>query len=54
MIKTVKRLCANNWAHSHNYAIKALTGLVLLGSTENRAQRSKQFADDGLIYAGRR
>ena len=27
-------------------AIKALTGLVLLGSTDNRAQRDKQFADD--------
>ena len=41
-------------AHSHNYAIKALTGLVLLGSTENRAQRDEQFADDRLIYAGKR
>ena len=40
-------------AHCHNYAIKALSGLVLLASTENRAQRDKQFADGGLIYAGR-
>ena len=41
-------------AHSYNYAIKALTGLVLLGSTENRAQRDEQFADNRLIYAGKR
>ena len=47
-------MCYNNWAHSHNYAIKALTGFVLLGSTENRAQPDKQFANGGLIYAGRR
>jgi hypothetical protein len=38
----------------HNYAIKALTGLVAFGSTENRAQPHKQFADGGLIYAGKR
>jgi hypothetical protein len=37
---------------SHNYAIKALTGLVVFSSTENRAQPDKQFADGGLIYAG--
>ena len=40
---------------SHNYAIKALTGLVVFGSTENRAQLDKQFADGGFkIYAGKR
>ena len=27
----------------HNYAIKALTGLVAFGSTENRAQPDKQL-----------
>ena len=39
---------------SHNYAIKVLTGLVVFGSTENRAQPDKQFADGGLKYAGKR
>ena len=39
---------------SHNYAIKALTGLVVFDSTENRAQPDKQFADGGLIYVGKR
>ena len=39
---------------SHTYAINALTGLVVFGSTENRAQPDKQIADGGLIYAGKR
>ena len=34
-----------------NYAIKALTGLVVFGSTENRAQPDKQFADGGLTLS---
>jgi hypothetical protein len=37
-----------------DYAIKAFTGLVVFGSTENRAQPDEQFADGGLIYAGKR
>ena len=47
MIKTIKRLCANNRAHSNNYAIKALTAWCCSISTENRAQRDKQFAGAG-------
>ena len=34
-----------------NYAIKALTGLVVFGSTENRAQPDKQFADGGYSFS---
>jgi hypothetical protein len=31
-----------------------LTGLVVFGSTENRDQPDKQFANGGLIYAEKR
>jgi hypothetical protein len=56
MIKIIKRLWANNWAHSHNYAIKALTGLVVFCSTENRAHphMKSSLTVGGLIYAGKR